>query len=192
MISAGIGAGIGRSGALGVGANQFSSMQPSIFFGKGFGDVPSGLSWLRPFAITGVATLEVPTSHTSTNLDNSVAGELTPILTRSNTIVHWGLSIQYSTFYLTPRFSPGRLPNDEPLNQLIPVVEFAFDTPIGGAPVATMNPGMVYVADTFQVGAELVFPLNSGAGHSVGVRAQLLLFTDALLPNLFGKPLFGH
>ena len=30
------------------------------------------------------------------------------------------------------------------------------------------------------------------AGHSTGVRAQLLLFTDDLIPSLFGKPVFGR
>jgi hypothetical protein len=147
MVSAGLAAGIGRSGALGVGANQLNTVQPSVFFGKGFGDLPSGLAWLRPFAVTGVAAVEFPFGTTTTALDNSVPGELTPDVARTNTVVHWGLSIQYSTFYLTPRFSAGRLPKDDPLNQFIPLVEFAVDTPVGGAPVATMNPGIIYVAD---------------------------------------------
>jgi hypothetical protein len=34
--------------------------------------------------------------------------------------------------------------------------------------------------------------LNSGAAHTIGVRAQLLLFADELFPSIFGKPLFGH
>ena len=55
-----------------------------------------------------------------------------------------------------------------------------------------MNPGLVYVAEKYQIRAEAFVPLNSGVGRSVGVRAQLLLFTDELIPNLFGKPLFGR
>ena len=54
-----------------------------------------------------------------------------------------------------------------------------------------MNPGLVYVGDKYQIGAEAILPLNSAAGHSTGVRAQLLLFTDDLLPSLFGQPVFG-
>jgi hypothetical protein len=27
--------------------------EPGIFFGKGFGDLPDSLSWLRPFFVTG-------------------------------------------------------------------------------------------------------------------------------------------
>jgi hypothetical protein len=33
---------------------------PGIFFGKGFGDLPDNLAWLRPFGITGALTLEHP------------------------------------------------------------------------------------------------------------------------------------
>ena len=42
-----------------------------------------------------------------------------------------GVTIQYSTYYLTGRYTPGKLPNNEPLHQFIPLVEFAFDTPRG-------------------------------------------------------------
>lgn len=34
--------------------------------------------------------------------------------------------------------------------------------------------------------------LNSEGGHSIGARAQLLLFLDDLLPSLFGKPLLSR
>jgi hypothetical protein len=192
MISAGLAGGIGASGAQGVGANQFSTVGPSLFFGKGFGDAPSGLAWLRPFAVSGVLSAEVPTAKTSMTLDNSVAGQLVPEPFSTSTVLHWGLSIQYSTFYLTPRFTPGRLPNQEPLYQFIPLVEFAVDSPVGKPSVATVNPGLVYVADKYQIGAEAILPLNSAAGRSTGVRAQLLLFTDDLIPSLFGKPVFGR
>jgi hypothetical protein len=40
MISAGLAWGIGHSGAQGVGANKPDTIVPSIFFGKGFGDMP--------------------------------------------------------------------------------------------------------------------------------------------------------
>ena len=60
MISAGLGWGIGSSGAQGVSANNPDTLQPGIFVGKGFGDLPESLSWLRPFAVTGAVTLEHP------------------------------------------------------------------------------------------------------------------------------------
>jgi hypothetical protein len=192
MISAGLAGSIGGSGAQGVGANQFSSVAPSLFFGKGFGDAPAALAWLRPFAVTGVLSAEVPTVGTSTTLNNSLPGQLLPEPFTTSTVLHWGLSIQYSTFYLGPRFTPGHLPNQEPLYQFIPLVEFAIDSPVGKPSVATVNPGLVYVADKYQIGAEAILPLNNAAGHSTGVRMQLLLFTDDLIPSVFGKPVFSR
>jgi hypothetical protein len=55
-----------------------------------------------------------------------------------------------------------------------------------------MNPGLSYVAVTWQIAAEAIVPLNSEGGRSVGGRAQLLLFLDDLIPSLFGKPLLGR
>jgi hypothetical protein len=53
LVSAGLAWGIGRSGAVGVAANGPDTIQPGLFFGKGFGDLPNSLAWLRPFAVTG-------------------------------------------------------------------------------------------------------------------------------------------
>ena len=191
LVSVGLAWGIGHSGARGVGADAPNTIQPAVFFGKGFGDLPDSLSWLRPFAVTGAVSVEIPTSGTSTALVNSVPGELTPAVLRTDTIMHWGLSLQYSTFYLTPRYT-GRLPREEPLDQFIPLVEFAFDSPMRSKPAATMNPGLAYVGDKYQVAMEAIVPLNNAAGRSAGVRAQLLLFTDDLIPSLFGQPVFGR
>lgn len=191
MISAGLGWGIGGSGAQGVGASNPDTLQPGIFFGKGFGDLPDSLSWLRPFAVTGAVTLEHPLAGSSTNFGiDPETGQLGPTLTRNVDTVHWGFSIQYSSYYLTSRFTPGKLPKDEPLHQFIPLVEFAFDTPRGEKTAATMNPGLAYVSDTWQVAAEAIIPLNSEGGRTIGVRAHLFLFLDDLIPSVFGKPLF--
>jgi hypothetical protein len=104
--------------------------------------------------------------------------------------LNWGFSIQYSTYYLTSRFNGGP-PKDEPLNQLVPLVEFNFDSPLGQATAATVNPGFAYVAVTWQVAAEIVVPMNRQGGSGAGFRAQLLFFLDDLVPPLFGKPLLS-
>jgi hypothetical protein len=190
MISAGLAWGVGGSGAQGVGAGNPDTLQPSIFFGKGFGDLPNGLSWLRPLAVTGAVTLEHPLAGTSTNFGiDPQTGQLGPALTRNVDILHWGFAIQYSTYYLTSRFTPGKLPKDEPLHQFIPLVEFAFDSPRGEKTAATVNPGLAYVGDTWQLAAEAIVPLNSEGGRTIGVRAHLFLFLDDLIPTVFGKPL---
>jgi hypothetical protein len=193
LVSAGLTWGIGHSGAQGVGANAPDFIAPGIFFGKGFGDLPASLAWLRPFGITGALTLEHPMTGTSINSGiDLVTGQLGPMLTRNVDTLHWGFALEFSTLYLTDRFTPGKLPKEEPLNQLVPLVEFSFVSPRGEKTAATMNPGLSYVAVTWQVAAEAIVPLNSEAGRSVGARAQLLLFLDDLIPSLFGKPLLSR
>jgi hypothetical protein len=44
---------------------------------------------------------------------------------------YWDLALEFSTFYLTSRFTPGKLTKEDPLNQLVPLVEFSFDSPRG-------------------------------------------------------------
>lgn len=192
IISAGLAWGIGGSGAQGVGSNNPDTLLPGIFFGKGLGDLPNSLSWLRPFAITGAVTFEHPLASTSTNFGiDPQTGQLGPIPTRNVDAVHWGFSIQYSTYYLTSRFTPGKLPKDEPLHQFVPLIEFAFETARGEKTAATMNPGLAYAADTWQVAAEAIIPLNSEGGRTIGFRAHLFLFLDDLIPAVFGEPLLS-
>jgi hypothetical protein len=193
LVSAGLAWGIGHSGAQGAGANAPDSIAPGIFFGKGFGDLPASLAWLRPFGITGALTLEHPMTGMSTisGID-PLTGQLGSILMPDVDTLHWGFAIEFSTLYLTNRFTPGKLPKEEPLNQLVPLVEFSFVSARGQKTVATMNPGLSYVAVSWQVAAEAIVPLNSEAGRSIGARAQLLLFLDELIPSLFGKPLLSR
>ena len=191
LVSAGLLWGIGHSGAQAVGADEPNSIQPGVFFGKGFGDLPDGLAWLRPFAITGAFVDELPFGTTTTALGfDAPSGKLQSILVPTVETLHWGLSLQYSTYYLTSRFTGGP-PKDEPLNQLLPLVEFSFDTPRGQNTAATMNPGFAYVAVAWQFAAEVIVPLNRDAGSSTGFRAQLLFFLDDLIPKLFDKPLLS-
>lgn len=184
--------GIGNSGAQGVDTKAPNTIKPGLFFGKGFGDLPDNVSWLRPFGITGAVVLEHPTGSVSTNLGfDPVTGQLGPMLTRSVDILHWGFALEFSTLYLTSRFTGGT-PKEEPLNQLVPLVEFAVDSAPGRKSVATMNPGLSYVAVTWQIAVEAIVPLNNASGHGVGGRTQLLLFLEDLAPALFGKPLLSR
>jgi hypothetical protein len=192
LLSAGVAWGIGNSGALGVDAKAPDAIKPGLFFGKGFGDSPDSLSWLRPFGITGAVVLEHPTGSVSTNLGfDPVTGQLGPMLTRSVDILHWGFAVEFSTLYLTSRFTGGP-PKEEPLNQLVPLVEFAVDSAPGSKSIATMNPGFSYVAVTWQIAVEAIVPLNNASGRGIGGRTQLLLFLEDLAPSLFGKPLLSH
>jgi hypothetical protein len=191
LISVGLAWGIGHSGARGVGADAPNTIQPGLFFGKGLGDLPDSLSWLRPFAITGSVVDELPLGSVATALAPNIAlGRFEPVLAPAVQTLHWGFSIQYSTLYLTNRFDGGP-PKDEPLNQLVPLVEFRFDSSRGQYTAATVNPGFAYVAVSWQLAAEAIVPLNHASGNNLGFRAQLLFFLDDLMPSLFGKPLLS-
>ena len=184
--------GIGNSGAQGVDAKAPNTIKPGLFFGKGFGDLPDSLSWLRPFGIAGAVVLEHPTGSVSTNLGfDPITGQLGPMMTRNVDILHWGFAVEFSTLYLTSRFTGGP-PKEEPLNQFVPLVEFAVGSAPGRKSVATMNPGVSYVAVAWQLAVEAIVPLNNASGHGVGGRTQLLLFLDDLAPSLFGKPLLSR
>ncbi|MBR1219065.1 hypothetical protein JQ557_13760 [Bradyrhizobium sp. U87765 SZCCT0131] len=189
LISASLGWGIGRSGALGIGAGASDTLKPGLFFGKGFGDLPDQLGWLRPFGIAGGVVLEHPLSRTSPALGlDPATGMLGRTIVGNVDVLRWGFAVEFSTLYLTSRFTGGP-PKEEPLNQWVPLVEFAFDSPRGQKTAATVNPGVSYVAVTWQAAVEAVIPMNTQAGRTVGARAQMLFFLDDLIPSLFGKPL---
>jgi hypothetical protein len=191
LVSVGLAWGIAHSGAQRVGADAPNTVLPGVFFGKGFGDLPDALSWLRPFAVTGALVAEFPIGSAGTAIaPDLTTGMLESIPAPGIETLHWGFSVQYSTLYLTSRFNGGP-PKNEPLNQLVPLVEFNFDSARGQYTAATMNPGFAYVAATWQIAAEAIVPLNREAGEGVGFRAQLLFFLDDLLPSVFGKPLLS-
>src|SRR6266403_2461978 len=52
---------IGGSGSKSLGNDSFSTFTPTFYFGKGFGDLPGNLPFLRPFAMTGTLGLAIPT-----------------------------------------------------------------------------------------------------------------------------------
>ena len=65
LVSVGVAWGIGQSGAQALGADEPNTIQPGIFFGKEFGDLPDWLAWARPFAVTGAVVDEIPAGPTS-------------------------------------------------------------------------------------------------------------------------------
>src|SRR6266404_8889414 len=57
-------AAIGGTGAPGI-ASSFSTLTPTLYIGKGFGDLPDSVAWLRPLTVTGTVAVAVPTDSTS-------------------------------------------------------------------------------------------------------------------------------
>src|SRR5262249_56590004 len=95
---------------------------------------------------------------------NPATGSLQTGLVPQANVLHWGFSLQYSTYYLTSRFTGGP-PKTEPLNQLVPLVEFNFHTPFGQSTAATMNPRLADVAVTLQIAAATNLPLKRHSCH---------------------------
>ena len=60
VMSVGISAEWGGSGAQGVGAERFTTYTPTFWFGKGFGNLPDSAGWLRAFAVTGQVGYAIP------------------------------------------------------------------------------------------------------------------------------------
>lgn len=190
LVSVGLAWGIGHSGTSAVGTDAPNTIQPGVFFGKGFGDLPDSLSWLRPFAVTGAVVDETPVGSTRATVlaPNLTTGRFDSVSSPAVETLHWGFSVQFNTLYLTNRFDGGP-PAHEPVNQWVPLIEFKFDSPSGQKTIATANPGVAYVDRTWQLAAEIILPMNHAAASGPGFRAQLLLFLDDLMPSLLGKPL---
>ena len=191
MVSLGVQQELGGTGTTRNGADQYGATAPTLYFGKGMGDLPVPL--LRPFAITGELSYAI--SNRALKLNNVTDPDSGMVTTQSNNgnSNAWaaGVSLQYSLPYLQSQVKDYGLPPF--LAHMIPVVEFTWVSP-ASAPTNTQTawvaaPGVLYEGDWYQVGVEALIPLTRSAGTNVGVIAQFHMFLDDLLPNSLGKPL---
>lgn len=165
---------IGGTGGRVVGVDSFSTFTPSVFFGKGMGDLPDSVAYLRPIVLTSVIGEEVPAKAASSNA------------------LDYAFAFEYNLGYFQQQIRDIGLPH--PFRDMIPLVEVALTTPEnrgGGATTGTINPGILYESRYFQIGAEAVIPINHQSGPDVGFLVNVNLYIDDLLPKLFGHPLFG-
>lgn len=184
----------GHTGAAAVGAKPFTEWGPRLFFGKGFGDLPTSLDPLRPLALTGVFGVSYPTRpfHIALEVEDEV-----PILEieKEPTVFNWGLTLQYSLPYMNANVL--EVGGPEFLRHLIPLVEASFATPVGNIPVGghttigVVSPGILYVGRYFQLGASALIPINSASGRNVGAIAQLHFYLDDIFPDTIGRPIFA-
>ncbi len=192
IMSAGLGVEWGDTGARKVGAESSSEIAPTIFFGKGAGDLPDSVALLRPFAITGELGYAMPTDSRHTTREVNEDGEVEKEVEKRAQSLVYGFSIQYSMPYLQANVQDLGLPDF--INQFIPLVEFAFSTPVqhrqGADTEAFVNPGVLWIADGFQLGVEALVPLTRESGTGAGVIGQLHFYLDDLFPTTIGKPIF--
>ena len=168
----------GHTGNLSAGAPNFTTLSPTFDFGKGFGDLPNSLPWLRPFALTGNLSLNLPTQA-------QINGTFNP------NSFFYGFAVEYSIPYLQSEVKD--LGWGPPFNRLIPLVEFALTTSLdrgqGGITTGTVQPGVIWAGQYFQVGAEMIIPTNSLSGHGIGGVFQFHMYLDDLFPNSIGRPI---
>jgi len=165
---------VGGTGTKRIGADSTQTFTPTVYFGKGFGDLPDALNYAKPIAITGLIGESLPTRTEPNNLE-------------------WGFALEYSLPYLQSSVKDIGL--RAPFKNMIPLVEFAFQTPEnrdGGQTTGTINPGVLWETKYFQIGAEAIVPVNQATGNSVGAVVQIQFYLDDLLPKWFGHPVFGE
>jgi hypothetical protein len=193
VMSVGLGIEWGGTGSATVGAERFNVYTPTLFFGKGLGDLPDTMSMLRPIAVTGQIGYAIPGRSKAVTVDPD-SGDID--IERNAKVLAWGGSIQYSMPYLRSAVIDLELPDF--INSLIPIVEFSLQTPVantltsGTVTTGTINPGVIWVGNYFQVGVEAVIPVNRQSGSGVGVLAQLHVYLDSVDPRGIGRPIFGN
>jgi hypothetical protein len=169
----------GRVQALG--APDFTTLSPVVNLGKGMGDLPDGLRWLQPLAVTGTLSFDFPTKTSS-------AGSPNP------NFANYGFAIEYSLEYLQHHVRDLGL--GAPLDRMIPLVEVAFSTAFnrgfGGQTTGTIQPGVIWFGQYVQLGAELIIPATRRTGHGIGGVFQLHFYLDDIFPNSIGRPLFRN
>jgi hypothetical protein len=176
ILSIGLEADIGGTGSASVGADSVTTLTPTLYYGKGFGDLPDSVWTLRPFAVTGTIGQSFPTRGADANT------------------LEWGFALEYSLPYLMGNVRDVGIPR--PFRDVIPLVEFAMSTDENrgskGLTSGTINPGVLYEDPYFQLGVEANIPVNSRSGAHVGVTVQIWIFIDDIFPHTFGHPLFGE
>lgn len=216
IVSAGIDWDIGGTGARRVGAESFSTITPAVFFGKGLGDLPDDVKWLRPLAITGQVGVGFPTRSSTLVAAEDDEAASKALAQRAGLLgarelrhgghahsasgegdverhphtLDWAFSIQYSVPYLQSFVQDVGL--TAPFNRMIPVVEFAMSTALdrgASGTTGTVNPGIIWAGQNIQWAIEAVIPINRSSGEGVGVLAQLHFFLDDLFPQTLGRPL---
>src|SRR5216684_2960800 len=210
VVTVGGTAAIGGTGAPGI-ASSFSTLTPTVYIGKGFGDLPDSAAWLRPLTISATAAVAVPTeSSTLTslgtiNLPRSEAGafnSLTPLPTGATTlsetinpkVLQLGFALEYSL--VSNQYTGANRTGTRYPEGWVPLVESTTATPLNG-PLAgrttgTVNPGVIWVSRYLQVGVEAIIPMDAHSGRDLGFRAQAHLYLPAIFPDWYGKPIFGN
>ncbi|WP_250475371.1 copper resistance protein B [Caballeronia sp. GAFFF1] len=168
MTSVGVSAELGGTGSRAI-ADSHSTISPTLYAGKGMGDLPDSLAYLRPVAITAEAGPALTTGSGQPNAFN------------------YGFTVQYSLPYLQQHVRDVGLP--QPFSNIVPLVEIPLSRSQGQT-TGTVNPGFIWINRYGQFGVEAQIPLNRASGSHVGILVQAHIFFDDVAPKTLGKPFF--
>ncbi|MBI3637144.1 MAG: hypothetical protein HY216_13190 [Candidatus Rokubacteria bacterium] len=137
--------------------------------------------------MTGVFGVGIPTRHASKTVTVHPDGDVDIGREVNASVAKWGFALQYNVQYLQSFVHDIGLP--APFSRLIPLVEFAMQTPLDdprtSQTTGTVNPGFIWFGRYLQIGLEAVVPVNTASGKNVGVRGQLHFYLDDILPQVF-------
>jgi hypothetical protein len=195
VLSAGVSHEFGAVGAQQIGAEDVGSTTPTLYFGKGLGDLPDGLKFLRPLAVTGTFGYQIPDSRTHSSLAiDPNTGLPAPEVDHFSDFLVAGLSVQYSLRYLQGNVEYVGLPSV--LMRLTPIVEFAYAKTLGPSygQMASLivAPGFIYTYRGVDFGLEAMIPATRASGTHVGFLAAAHIPLAVISPTLFGRPLLGN
>ena len=160
-----------------VGAEKDWSFKPFLLYGKGAGDLPNALKYLRPLAVQGDAGFEIA-------IDRA----------RTTTLAH-NVAIEYSIPYLQQAVHDFGLA--WPLSNFIGDAEFNFEHGVNGEEQGRskvfVTPGFVYMDRWVELGVAGRFPLNQAAHDELdwGVIFIVDLFIDDIFPWTRWQPIGG-
>lgn len=163
--------GIGKQGI----REEMSHVEPALMFGKGLGDLPDSLGFLRPIGIVGQVSVELPWGHSND------PAELASVL-------HYGLVVEYSIPYLQSFVKDIGIP--WPFSKMFPIAELTYSEPISGpdahhGATGYVNPGVVWAGKFVELGLEAKIPLNDRTGKNTGVVGLVHFFLDDMMPGVF-------
>lgn len=174
LMSIGVDLDAGGTGSRHIGAESFSQISPTFFFGKGLGNLPDSMRFLRPLAITGAVGAGFPTRGSEPKN------------------MQWGFTLQYNLQYLQSFVKDEGL--GAPFNRIIPIVEVPLETCLdkgcGGDTTGTINPGLLWFGHWGQLALEAQIPINKRTGNNVGFLLQVHFYLDDVFPETLGKPIW--
>jgi hypothetical protein len=162
------------TGTQDVDAEKDWAFKPFFLYGKGFGDLPDSLRYLRPFAVQGDFGPEVSTGP------------------GTSTTFAYDFCLQYSIPYLQAAVKD--LGIGWPFNDLIGVTEFNFEQGVHGEESGTnkisTTPGIVYMDRYIEIGLAARVPLSGSARDEFdwGIIGIVDLFIDDLWPATKWQP----